>query len=122
MQFDQGQSFFINGGDDPTVETRAGAGEIHPSGPLWGNGDLPSQGQVAQAETARVSQYAIFKSGLEQAGLKQQRRAFRLNVLDADQPLVDGKTVKLRFALTRGAFATSVLRELVNEQTGVDSA
>ncbi len=86
--------------------------DIHPTGPLWGSGDTRTSGQVAELESAVAKRYADLAAGLEQHGLQQERRALRLQVSELQADLQAGILV-LSFRLTRGAYATSVLRELL---------
>ncbi len=88
--------------------------DIHPSGPLWGEGILRSACEAAACELrALIGDSAIrLRNGLENAGLKQERRALRLqpDALEWQWPSAD--TLVLAFALSPGCYATTVLREL----------
>ena len=88
--------------------------DIHPSGPLWGEGELRSTGEALELEQAALAdeQALALRAGLEQAGLKQERRALRLRpALMQHQWLQDG-ALELSFALPPGCYATTVMREL----------
>src|SRR5688500_7351596 len=63
-----------------TLATRLATCDIHPSGPLWGAGGLRTTGAANSIETTALddSQSLALRSGLEAAGLKQERRALRL--------------------------------------------
>ncbi|MEZ5585288.1 MAG: tRNA pseudouridine(13) synthase TruD [Candidatus Competibacteraceae bacterium] len=52
--------------------------------------------------------------GLAAAGLKQERRALRVRVQDTSLETPAAGTVVIGFRLAAGAYATAVLRELVN--------
>ncbi|QKT02344.1 tRNA pseudouridine(13) synthase TruD [Ectothiorhodospiraceae bacterium 2226] len=83
-----------------------------PSGPLWGRGRSPVFGAAAQVERDALAPYAALCEALEHVGLKQERRALALPVADlAWQRTEEGW--QLSFWLPAGAYATSVLRELV---------
>lgn len=86
--------------------------DIHPSGPLWGRGALPTQGETQALEQQAAQELAPFGEGLERAGLEQERRSLRLRVSNLQWDQADGN-VTLRFRLPRGAFATAVLHELI---------
>lgn len=88
-------------------------GEIHLTGPLWGRGEAHTSGDAAQLETQCLQPYAEFKDGLERAGMKMERRALRLMAREMAWRWQDDATLRLSFCLTSGAYATSVLRELV---------
>lgn len=96
---------------DEALRGRAEAGDVHPTGPLWGKGRLESDAETAERETAIVGEFAELSEGLEQAGVRHDRRTLRLRLTDASWE-TQGDSVWLSFALPRGAFATSVLREL----------
>ncbi len=97
--------------DDEIIQ-RVRRGEIHPSGPLWGQGDLVSDGVVAGLETAIARQFERLSGGLEKHGLKQQRRSLRLMVDNMNYTLSPAGCFKLSFDLASGCYATSVLAEL----------
>ena len=94
------------------LERRVAAGEIHPTGPLWGRGELRTSGEVRALELETVEPHADLRAGLEQAGLAQERRALRLPVRGLVWAFGD-KSLQLDFELATGAYATCVLRELV---------
>lgn len=85
--------------------------DIHPSGPLWGRGSPGSQGSVLELEQLVTRDYGVICEGLEQAGLKQERRPLRLKVSNLEYEWIENDALQLKFSLQRGAYATSVLRE-----------
>ena len=96
--------------------------DIHPSGPLWGRGELRSRAAAAELEMealATVDALAL-RVGLESAGLEQERRALRLRPADLGWQWLDDSSLQLSFALPPGAYATVVLAELgdMNTPTG----
>lgn len=103
-------------GPEPWNETlaqRLAAFDIHPSGPLWGAGELRTTDAArALEETALADAQALaLRAGLEAAGLKQERRALRLRP-DAVEWEWHPDGLHLRFALPAGSYATVVLQEL----------
>ena len=110
-------SYFSTDGET-NLQKRLEDFDIHPSGPLWGTGELPTSGQCRQLETDTVSKYKEFADGLEMAGLKQERRALRVEPRFF-QMQIAGNEMSLNFELPPGCYATSVLQELVN--TGGDT-
>jgi tRNA pseudouridine13 synthase len=113
MMLDGSHSVFLAETIDDEIMRRIAEHDIHPSGPLWGRGELNSRGQVQQIEQQLRDHYPLFCNGLEQAGMKQERRALRLSVREL-QWQRDGTTLSLSFFLPAGAYATGVLRELVD--------
>jgi tRNA pseudouridine13 synthase len=97
---------------DEVLADRCQRQDIHPSGPLWGAGELQSRAAIAALEQQIAEQWTPFGEGLAQAGLLQERRSLRLRVAELRSTLTDGQ-LRLSFRLPRGAFATSVLHELI---------
>lgn len=88
--------------------------DIHPSGPLWGRGELRTQADARALELATLEDEHLraLREGLERAGMDQERRALRLRPdgLAFDWP--ESGVLRLRFALPAGCYATTVLAEL----------
>jgi tRNA pseudouridine13 synthase len=100
---------------DEALAARLAAFDIHPTAPLWGRGALRSTGAAAALETAALAdaQSQALRTGLETAGLKQERRATRLRPQDLAWEWPEAATLQLRFGLPPGAYATTVLAELM---------
>jgi tRNA pseudouridine13 synthase len=94
------------------IESRLKSLDIHPTGPLWGRGTSMAQADCLQLENAIAQQFPVFCSGLEKAGMDQERRALRLRVKDL-QWRIDNDVLQLSFALPAGSYATMVLREII---------
>ncbi len=96
------------------LQARLDAFDIHPTGPLWGEGELRSNGAAREFELAALEgdSASRLRSGLEQAGLKQERRALRLQPQTLAWRWLDDTALELRFDLPPGCYATTVLREL----------
>jgi len=96
------------------LETRLDAFDIHPTGPLWGEGELRSTDAAREIELAAMhgDTASRLRAGLERAGLKQERRALRLRPSALEWAWLDDAALELRFALPPGCYATTVLREL----------
>jgi tRNA pseudouridine13 synthase len=97
---------------DATLLQRCAEFDIHPTGPLWGAGELRVTGQVAALEIEVVGQHAALAQGLARVGLEQERRALRMKVGKFVWTLADSR-LTLKFRLGRGAFATAVIAELL---------
>ncbi|KQZ66134.1 MULTISPECIES: tRNA pseudouridine(13) synthase TruD [unclassified Lysobacter] len=102
---------------DDTLAARLAAFDIHPSGPLWGRGELRSRDAAAAIEQAALDgeDAAALRAGLEQAGLNQERRALRLRPAGLSWRWIEaaeGAALELDFVLPAGAYATVVLAEL----------
>lgn len=97
---------------DEVLRERHARHDIHPTGALWGAGDLRSVGTVRAIEQAVADAHAELCRGLEGAGLAQERRSLRLVPAELEGG-VDTEQLWLRFALPSGCYATVLLRELV---------
>ena len=84
-----------------------------PTGPLWGRGRVSSSDQAQALENGVAERHATLCDGMEHAGLDQARRALVVCPADMawDWPLAD--QLVLTFALPAGAYATSVLNEIL---------
>lgn len=104
-------------GPEPWSEGLAGrlaAFDIHPSAPLWGKGELRSEGAARALELAALDapDAHAMRRGLEAAGLRQERRATRLGPQDLAWDWPGERVLRLRFSLPRGTYATALLAEL----------
>ena len=106
------QSVFGPEPDSDHLRQRADSQDIHPTGPMWGAGELRSRDAVRELEHAVVAPFADLCRGLEAAGMKQERRALRVRVRDLDWRWPATDQLELRFALMPGSYATEVLAEL----------
>jgi tRNA pseudouridine13 synthase len=97
---------------DELLVDRCTALDIHPTGPLWGRGELRTKNAAATLEREVADELRVFCEGLERASLDQERRSLRVSVQSLEHVL-EGSVLTLRFRLGRGAFATTVLHELV---------
>ena len=114
MQLHGSNSFFVIEAVDQTIQQRTAAFDIHPSGPLFGLGHAPTSGIVAAIENGIKEDYLSLVTGLEKMVLKQDRRSLRAILTDFHWQYVDENSLKLKFLLPTGSYATSVLRELIS--------
>lgn len=107
-------SIFANNEEDG-LELRLATGDIHPTGPMYGKiGTLACEKDVAALEASILKPHVELLDGLEQAGLKAERRPLRVipqNLLCKQLP---DQSVELTFSLSTGCFATALMRELVD--------
>jgi tRNA pseudouridine13 synthase len=104
----------VFGPESPTDELRERAHrlDIHPTGPLWGRGNLRSAETALAIEQAAVEAHADLRAGLESAGMNQERRALRVRVGELAWEWLADDALKLTFALPPGSYATGLLAEL----------
>ncbi|MCW8908278.1 MAG: tRNA pseudouridine(13) synthase TruD [Sedimenticola sp.] len=105
-------SFLAESVDDQLCQ-RLDEMDIHPSGPLWGRGEPMVGGEVAELERRVLEPERFWCLGLEQYGLKMERRALRMPATDLTWR-IEGASLELEFLLPRGCFATALLRECLD--------
>lgn len=92
---------------------RLARADIHPSGPLWGQGEPPSQDIVGALEREIGARFADLVEGLAAARMEQERRPLRLLPQGLRwRWLDDTSSLELMFELPAGTYATVVMREL----------
>jgi tRNA pseudouridine13 synthase len=113
MQLAGSRSHFLAEVVDDTLRARVTAFDVDPSGPLWGAGEMLTRGEPAQLEQTAIRGFELWAEGLASAGLRQERRPLRIraNGLEA---VIREDAVELAFELPAGAYATAVLRELLD--------
>ncbi len=98
---------------DPTaLAERVALHDVHPSGPLWGRGALRTVDACRALEEAALAPYESFRLGLEQAGLKQERRALRTLAAGLCWEWLQPDVLRLCFELPPGSYATSLMYAL----------
>ncbi len=113
MNLDGSGSVFASTADDTTLAQRLQTLDIHPTGPMWGQGELATTGAAAALERAVASELAVFSDALPRFGLKQERRSLRLPVKAIDYRRPEPGTLEIEFTLPTGTYATAVLHELI---------
>jgi len=97
---------------DAELERRCAALDVHPTAPLAGAGQSLATADVLALEDAVAAQYPEALSVIHAEGMKSERRALRIRVRELTHEYA-GDTLRLRFALSAGSFATTVLREII---------
>lgn len=121
VMLDGSHSVFCAAQPDDTLQMRLANGDIHPSGPLWGGGELLSRGEARQLEEQVAAEYPALADGLVVARVEMARRSLRLPLRELEWRAIDAATLELAFSLPAGAFATAVLRELVQTDGGTEN-
>lgn len=103
-----------------TLAQRLADFDIHPSGPLWGAGELRTQGDCRALELEAMADDVSQRlhAGLEAAELKQERRALRLRPQDLAWQWLSDDVLQLTFTLPPGSYATGVLHEIGDVREG----
>ncbi len=114
IKTDNGACFQVE--DAEKEQLRADRFEISPTGILFGSRASWADGEPGQIEEAVMAETGTTKDALVSAakacGFRGERRTLRIPLAELDWSL-DGSVLTLSFALPPGAYATSVLRELM---------
>jgi tRNA pseudouridine13 synthase len=100
---------------DPVLDRRCAEFDIHPTGPLPGRGASGTDGEAAAIEQMALEDEKPLVEALSAAGVDAARRSLRLCPAGLGFDL-DDDVLTLGFSLPAGAYATSLLRELVMVQ------
>ena len=105
-------SVFRCRGDEEDLDARLTSHDIDPTGPMWGRGEAAAGPEAIARERAILADEEALCASLERLGVRHSRRALRVRP-DELGSAWDGRTLELRFGLRSGAFATSLLQEIV---------
>ena len=107
------QSVFLADVIDEHLTARLAGHDLDITAPMWGAGELMTTGDAHAFEQSIANGQQAFCEGLPRFGLKQERRRIRLTIKDAGI-IVDNDVVTLSFFLPAGAYATTIMRELLD--------
>lgn len=107
------QSWFPVTALDDAIARRVCSLELHPTGPLWGSGFSAVTGPTRDLERAVVQAFDLWRQGLEQWGLRQDRRALRAVAEGLSWGFPEPGVLELKFGLRAGRYATALLREVL---------
>ena len=82
------------------------------TGPLWGRGRSSADRNAASVEEQVLKDWQDWCYALEHAGLKQERRNLILRSDSVLYDWIEPNQLSLEFSLSRGCFATALLREI----------
>lgn len=98
------------------LQSRCDEQDIHASATLWGDGAPLVTGDAAAIETSVVAEFSTFADGLCRARVDAGSRALRARVADLTVQVEDG-AIWLDFRLSKGVYATAVLREIADYES-----
>jgi len=103
------------GSDHPDEGLQRGLreGDVSPTGPLCGSGGLLPGGEAGRVEAEALEAVTPLPALLAVVGVRAERRALVLRPAGFKHR-IDGDVLEVEFELPRGAFATTVLRELLD--------
>ena len=113
LQLDSTHSWFpAVEATDSELKTRLAAFDLHLTAALWGEDDVQSTEQCAELEVAIAETLPEYKVAFSTHRVKQDRRAMRVRPVEINHQWTDND-LSLSFKLPPGAYATSVLREII---------
>jgi len=110
--FDRSHSRFKADAQDQAIAGRLNAGEIHPTGVLWGQGDSGVSEAASALEAEVIGRFSELAEGLQNSGVEIERRPLRVNAPDLAWRFAEDQ-LHLSFSLPAGSYATALLREAV---------
>ncbi|BCX87797.1 tRNA pseudouridine13 synthase [Methylomarinovum tepidoasis] len=111
LMFDGGGAFFRAEGIDAEIEARMARLALHPTGPLWGEGE-GAVGEAGAWEHRAVSLWPDLAAALVREA-KMQRRPLRVRVRDLRWEWEEPAALRLSFTLPAGSYATGLVHELI---------
>lgn len=113
----EGSRGLFSADDDSEAAARVISGEVHPTAPMPGVAGMASSGPCRELEQLILAPSQDVIDGLCREGVDEIRRATRLPVQDLQwswpQEREGEHCLELAFTLPAGAFATTVMAELV---------
>ncbi|WP_416422864.1 tRNA pseudouridine(13) synthase TruD [Pseudomonas sp. App30] len=113
LAFTDSRSFFP-AGEAECSDPRLAILDLHPTGPMWGEGDSPAAGAIHELEQNVGARLAPLGEWLAKAGMAHERRILRLPIGGLAWHYPEPDILQLEFVLPAGCFATVVVRELVD--------
>lgn len=118
VMLDGTRSTFAAEAGDPDIRRRVAEQDLHPTGPLVGEGGEAPTDEAGRLEAKVIEAHAELAEGLRRFRLSADRRPLRMRVLDLEWRFESDDVLVLSFALRSGCYATTVLRELVEYTEG----
>ena len=112
----RGSVFAVEEGDT-SLAARGDSLEIHPTAPLMGEGESLAKADALALEQSVAAAFPEALAVIAAARMNSERRALRIRIRELDYQY-SGDVLTLRFALSAGSFATTVLREIIAGATG----
>lgn len=113
LAFTDSRSFFA-AGEAECLDPRLTQLDLHPTGPLWGEGPSPAAGSTRHLEQGIGDAEAQLALWLAEAGMAHERRILRLPISGLTWHYPEPDILQLEFVLPAGCFATALVREIVD--------
>lgn len=112
VNLDGRNSWFLAEAIDETLKERLDRQDVHPTGPLAGLGDGP-RGTALELESRVLAGFGDLPLRLEAAGVEAARRPLRVVSREGKVAFKEA-TLNFSFWLPRGAYATTLVREILH--------
>ncbi|OAI20239.1 tRNA pseudouridine synthase TruD [Methylomonas koyamae] len=109
-------SLFAGAAADAGLASRVAAGEIHPTGVLYGKAGLFAEADAGQIEQAVLDGNPLLVQGLKNHADAADRRALRAIPGELGWEW-EHAGLRLGFSLPAGSYATALLRELIGDES-----
>jgi tRNA pseudouridine13 synthase len=113
MMLDGSRAIFPVAEIDGEIQQRVETQDIHPTGPLFGDGPSGTDLEVRALEQEILQSRPSWDEGLKRFGLKAERRALRSRIRELEWCWPQEHQLELRFGLAPGSYATALLREII---------
>lgn len=113
----RGSWFVATAEELPTLQARVASGELSITAPLPGDGELGTQEDALVFETNSLESYHSLMTLMKNERVSSTRRAMIAKPQNLQWQWIDQTTLKLNFFLNSGSFATSVVREIINQDS-----
>ncbi len=117
LALDGSHAGFVVEQPDEVIARRLADFDLHPSGPLPGDGPSRARDEALAVEQQALAGWDEWRAGLAAARVASDRRPLRARVSDLEWAIEDDR-LRLSFTLPRGSFATALVRELVSFDEG----
>jgi tRNA pseudouridine13 synthase len=112
----RGSWFVANAEELESLQQRTDGGELQITAALPGDNDLGTRDLAAQFEQQAIADYADLLALVKRERVESARRAMLVKPQEMSWSWWDDATVEVEFALPAGCFATSIVRELFNQE------
>lgn len=109
LQLDGRSACFVAAQSDAETAQRLQLGDVHPTGPLCGDGERLCVGEALAFEDQVLAPYAAWREALARARVMAARRALRVIPREMHWVQAEDTTWLLSFTLPAGSYATVVL-------------
>lgn len=113
----RGSWFVATAEELPTLQARVASGELSITAPLPGDGELGTQEDALVFETNSLESYHSLMTLMKNERVSSTRRAMIVKPQNFQWQWIDQTTLKLNFFLNSGSFVTSVVREIINQDS-----